>query len=301
MAGVGRQDVIAVLGSGAVGALIGAQLTRAGIPTALVTTEASADAIGRDGVTVDSPAFGEHTERVAAVTALEAPPGTLVVAVKAPQLAGALDRIAGEPDVVVPLLNGVDHMTVLHGWYSPKRIVAGAIRVESTRVAPGVIEQASPFCMIELASDAAPRAKVDAVRAMLEEAGFAVTVRASEAAVLWDKLAFLAPLALLTTHAGEPVGVVRTARRGDLEAVVGEVARVAVAEGGSVDPKAVMEMFDFVSGDMKSSMQRDAEAGRPLELDAIGGAVLRGATRHGFDVPVVTRIIDDLHSRRFAR
>jgi 2-dehydropantoate 2-reductase len=45
---------------------------------------------------------------------------------------------------------------------------------------------------------------------------------------------------------------------------------------------------------MKSSMQRDAEAGRPLELDAIGGALLRAAKRHGVEVPVATRLVADL-------
>jgi 2-dehydropantoate 2-reductase len=48
---------------------------------------------------------------------------------------------------------------------------------------------------------------------------------------------------------------------------------------------------------MKSSMQRDAEANRPTELDAIGGAVLRAARRHGIDTPVTTRLVDELRSR----
>lgn len=41
-------------------------------------------------------------------------------------------------------------------------------------------------------------------------------------------------------------------------------------------------------------MQRDAEAGRPLELDAIGGALLRAADRHGVPVPVATRLVGEL-------
>jgi 2-dehydropantoate 2-reductase len=98
-----------------------------------------------------------------------------------------------------------------------------------------------------------------------------------ETALLWDKLAFPAPLALLTMHAGAPAGVVRDERRADLETVIGEVAAVAGAAGARVEPTRILGMFDRVPAGMKSSMQRDAEAKRPTELDAIGGAVLRAS------------------------
>jgi 2-dehydropantoate 2-reductase len=44
-------------------------------------------------------------------------------------------------------------------------------------------------------------------------------------------------------------------------------------------------------------MQRDAEAGNRLELDAIAGAVVRAAARHGIPVPVTTRYVDELQGR----
>jgi 2-dehydropantoate 2-reductase len=48
---------------------------------------------------------------------------------------------------------------------------------------------------------------------------------------------------------------------------------------------------------MKSSMLKDAEAGQPLEVNAVGGAVLRAAERAGIDVPVTSRLVADLHAR----
>ncbi|MER8103567.1 ketopantoate reductase C-terminal domain-containing protein [Kitasatospora sp. NPDC094016] len=45
---------------------------------------------------------------------------------------------------------------------------------------------------------------------------------------------------------------------------------------------------------MKSSMQRDVEAGRPIELDAIGGAVLRAAAAHGVETPALAALVRDL-------
>nr|WP_256255523.1 ketopantoate reductase C-terminal domain-containing protein [Streptomyces sp. MUSC 14] len=50
------------------------------------------------------------------------------------------------------------------------------------------------------------------------------------------------------------------------------------------------------AGPSPSSMQRDAEAGRPLELDAIGGALLRAADRHGVPAPVTSRLVNELRA-----
>ena len=118
-----------------------------------------------------------------------------------------------------------------------------------------------------------------------------------EQAALWSKLNFLAPLALLTTAAQATAGEVREARREDLIAIVGEVADVARAEGAPADEDQVVGFFDGVPAGMGSSMQRDAAAGRPIELDAIGGAVVRLAARHGIATPVTTRYVDELRER----
>jgi len=52
---------------------------------------------------------------------------------------------------------------------------------------------------------------------------------------------------------------------------------------------------------MESSMQRDQAAGQPLELDAIGGAVLRHAAAAGVPVPVTARLVEELRERERAR
>jgi 2-dehydropantoate 2-reductase len=111
----------------------------------------------------------------------------------------------------------------------------------------------------------------------------------------------LAALALLTTHAGAPVGVVRTERRDDLVAAVREAANVARAEGAQVDPAATIAAVDAVPATMRSSMQRDAEEGRPLELNATGGSILRAAERSGVPAPVTARLVEALRDRHAPR
>ncbi|HEY6761713.1 MAG TPA: 2-dehydropantoate 2-reductase N-terminal domain-containing protein [Baekduia sp.] len=278
---------VALLGSGAVGALLAAELTRAGVETAVVTTEASAAAIGRDGIAVASPAFGDHVEAVRAVTALEAPPGVLVVAVKAPQLQAALERIAGEPDVVVPLLNGVDHMAVLRDRFP--NVVAGTVRVQAHREGRTRVVHRAPFLTVALADPGAP-ALVDALAAARVE----TLLGGAEADVLWGKLSRLAGIALATTAADAPLGDVRA----DAEAVSREAAAVARAEGARVDTDTVIAELRALPDAATSSLRADVrgDGASDHELDAIGGAVLHAAARHGLAVPRTETLVNQIGS-----
>ena len=295
---------VAVVGPGGVGGLLGAVLTRADHRVVYVARPDTAATLNASGVDVSSAQFGDFHVLATAEPRLAEPVDLCLIAVKATVLDQALTRLPAPvlgKGLVVPLLNGVDHMAALRAQYPPEQVVAGAIRVESTRTAVGRISHTSAFSGIEVASSTAPRDRVEAVAFHLRHAGLDVTVRDDETAVLWHKLAFLAPFAVLTTHAGAPVGTVREQRREDLEAVVAEVAAVAGASGAATDPATILGMFDRLPPAMKSSMQRDAEAHRPTELDAIGGAVLRAARRYGVDTPVTARLVEDLRAREPAR
>jgi 2-dehydropantoate 2-reductase len=128
----------------------------------------------------------------------------------------------------------------------------------------------------------------------LRAAGLDVSLREDELAMLWDKVVVLAPMALLTTHARANVGMIRSTRREDLVAVIGELAAVAQAEGAPEDPVAVLRFIDSVPEGMGTSMERDRAAGLPLELDALGGALLRRAASAGVDTPVTARLVDEI-------
>src|SRR5260370_20542561 len=115
--------------------------------------------------------------------------------------------------------------------------------------------------------------------------------------MLWGTFSLLEPMALLTTHERANAGGIRARRREDAIALIGEVADVAGADGVDNDRERVLNLLDSVPEAMESSMQRDQAAGRPIELDALGGALLRLAARARIAVPVTQRLVDDLQSR----
>ncbi len=295
-----RRWTLAVLGPGGVGGLLAAVLARHGHRVICLAGERTVEVLRRDGIRVSSSLFGRWHVGVEAGTVLHEPVDACVVAVKQTALAGAVERVP--PDVLgdgllVPLLNGVEHPAALRRRYRPDLVCPGSIRVESTRQAPGVIEHGSPFVEIDLASATTPRNRLDELAAILSDAGIATTVRDDEVAVLWAKLSFLAPFALLTTRYGLDLGGVLSQRRSELLALANETAAVGRACGAPIETDAILGRFEAFPPDMKSSMQRDMEAGRPLELDAIGGALLRAAQLHGVDVPVASRLVGELAAR----
>jgi 2-dehydropantoate 2-reductase len=285
-------STVAIFGPGGVGGLLAGALARAGAPVTVLAREETTALIAREGIRVESVLLGDFTARPAAVARLAEPVDALLVATKAAGLDAALGRIAATPGLVVPLLNGLDHVALLRERFGAG-VVAGTIRVEADRPAPGRVVQTSSFLLVELASeDPALRARLDGLAALLEAAGVPTRVGGSEAQVLWGKLVRLCALACTTTAYDATLGAIREdpERRAALDACVAEGAAVARAEGAEIDPERVRGEVDAIHPGFGSSMQRDVAAGREPELDAIAGAVLRAGARHGIACPTIAAL-----------
>jgi 2-dehydropantoate 2-reductase len=284
----------AVLGAGGVGAFLGAALARAGRDVLLLMREES---LARYGgvVHVESVLLGDFEAEVPAAPALDGPVDVVWVTTKATYLADALHRVpeaAAQGSVVVPLLNGLDHVELLRRRFGPSRVLPAAIVIESERVGPGHVRQLSPFAAVRLS----PASQAEDLRDELTDAGLTASVGDSAAAILWGKLALLAPIALTTTLRGSPLGdvVADSAWRRRLEECVREVAAAAREDGVALDPDALIAQIESTPPGTRSSMQKDREAGRPTEIDAIGGAVLRASARHGLDAPATQALVDGI-------
>src|SRR5437588_11845377 len=131
------------LAAGCVGGFIAAALARAGIPVTVVARDSTADVIERDGIAVKSVRLGDFVAHPKATTVLEPAADVLIVATKATSLPRALERIHSAPRLVVPLLNGLDHMALLRQRFGRTGVAAGTIRIEADRPAPARIVQAS--------------------------------------------------------------------------------------------------------------------------------------------------------------
>ena len=156
-----------------------------------------------------------------------------------------------------------------------------------------MITQTSPFLRIDLASDGGASRRSWSGWRGARAAGVPATVGDNEAQILWSKLVRLNALACTTSACDCQVGFIRTdpSWREALTGCIYEAAAVANADGAPIDPAARLQELDDAHPELGSSMQRDIAAGREPELDAIPGAVLRAAARHGLSCPTIERLV----------
>ena len=292
---------IAILGPGGVGGLLAGALDRAGEQVVVVARESTAAVISERGLRVQSVSLGEFVAHPRTLTLLQEPADALIVATKAAGLETALERIAIEPKLVLPLLNGLDHIALLRERFAADSVVAGSIRVEADRPQAGVVVHTSPFLLVEMASRyPARRADMEELSEALNDAQVQARVKDSEAQVMWSKLVRLNALACTTSAYDKLLGEIRStpALRADLLAAIEEASAVGRAEGAEdVDPATAMAELTSAHATLGSSMQRDIAAGRAPELDAIPGSVLRAAARHGIACPTIERLVAMIEAR----
>jgi 2-dehydropantoate 2-reductase len=297
---------IAVLGPGGVGGLLAGALERAGEDVTVVARESTAAMIAGEGLRIGSVTLGEFIERPRTTTQLEDDVDVLVVATKAAGLRNALQRIDCEPPLVLPLLNGLDHIALLRERFAPESVVAGTIRVEADNPEPGVVVHTSPFLLVEMASRyESSRERMAELARVLSDAGvkargeWPISER-SEATVMWSKLVRLNALACTTSAYDKLLGEIRSTPelRADLEGAIAEASAVAELEGAEdVSAQKAIDELERAHETLGSSMQRDIAAGRAPEIDAIPGSVLRAAERHGLECPTIERLVAMIRAR----
>jgi 2-dehydropantoate 2-reductase len=281
---------VAVLGPGAVGGVFAVPLAHAFRVICVARTE-TATSIRRNGLTLVRR--GEELRaRPEAVVELEEPVDVVLVTVKAPALEDALERIRAEAAVVVPLLNGLEHVHRIRALLGGRVVAATVGRTEAYREGPTTIAQTTGVPLVTVAENGA-------LRTLFEAAGAEVRIGESERAVLWEKVVRLAPLAAATALAQRPIGDLRVDPdwRDRLEAGLAEACAIAAAHGVALDPEAQWAIIEAMPPDLLTSTARDVAAGRPSELDAITGAVVRAGLLLGVPAPTLERLLEEAEER----
>jgi 2-dehydropantoate 2-reductase len=276
---------VAVLGPGAVGGALAVRLGLAGIPVLCVARPETARAIAAEGLRLNG-----QSAQPEAVERLREPVDLLLVAVKAPQLDAALERVEASAGAVLPLMNGLEHVETIRTRLG-RRVAAGSIsRFEAYREGPTRIVQTSESPVVTMASE---DLELDSAARMLQRAGVETRTGTSEKGVLWEKAARLAVLSAATAATQRPVGELRSDAewRSLLEAGVEEACSVASADGVATSPTEQWAIIDSLPGTLTTSTARDVAAGRPSELDAITGAVVRAGRRLGVPTPTLEELL----------
>lgn len=287
-----------ILGAGAIGGLIGTALAALGHQVRLIVRREKL-AQHPETITLERP-NDTLTATVSVQSELSSLTDVLWIATKTYQLEEALESIKQAPPAIVPLLNGIDHVAVLRSRYGNDSVIPATIAVEADRTSEGHYVQRSPV-RLNLAQSGEPLLADTAQE--LRDLGFLCSFIANEATLLWSKLCFLGPFALATTASGKNLGQIMG--DADLKTAMynafAEAQAVAEGYGATIDPARVQAILDSSPPTMRSSMAKDLDAGRRLELDGIAGPIIRGAARWGVEVPTTQRLIATIDERGRAR
>ncbi|HKT58998.1 MAG TPA: 2-dehydropantoate 2-reductase [Gemmatimonadales bacterium] len=289
---------ISIFGAGAVGAYFGGRLAEADEQVAFIARGENLRALRERGLRVASPEgdFTLQSVRAAADPAELGPADAILLAVKTWQVSDAARAIApalGPDTFVVPLQNGVEAPAQLAAVLGPGRVLGGLCRIIAWVESPGVVrhEGAEPYIGFgELAGGLSARAE------RLQQAFSrcrGVTAEALEdvRAEMWRKFLFISSVSGLGAVTRAPIGLLRSRpeTRELLDRAMREVLAVARAHAVALPDDVVEETLAFTDSlpeEGTTSMQRDIMAGRPSELEAQNGAVVRLGMEKGVATPV---------------
>jgi 2-dehydropantoate 2-reductase len=294
---------IAVVGAGAVGGYYGARLARAGERVTLVARGAHLRAIRERGLAIWSP-LGDHVVRVEAESEPDrvGPVDLVVLAVKTysnPQILPALPALCGPDTAVLTLQNGVGSAAAVAGVVGEARVIAGTTYVATAVIAPGVIEQTGVHRRVILGEAYGDQRHVSPRVARIAERLRGADIQAEAVAdgrvPVWEKLIYLATFAAFTGASRQPAGAIWSdpVGREAFLAVAAEVEAVARAEGVPIAADVVPRMIaylDALPASTRSSLLIDLQQGKPTEVEALQGEVVRRGRAHGVATPGMTAL-----------
>lgn len=288
---------VAIFGTGGAGGYFGARLARAGEDVTFIARGEHLQAIRAHGLTVETP-HGEIVIQPARATDDPSQAGVadvVLVGVKTWQVveaAHAMRPLIGPETFAVPLQNGVEAASQLAEVLGASHVVGGVCGTLSWVIAPGRIRSIGDVHFVKLGElDNRVSERCERLRAAFERAGVNVEIPADIRQALWGKFLFVVSLGGVGAVTRVPVGVIRTVpeTRQMLIRCMQEILAVARARDVPLADEIVADRLAFIDSlapDGTTSLQRDIMEGKPSELEAWNGAVVRLGREAGVPTPL---------------
>ena len=277
----------AVIGAGGVGAYFGGRLAQAGFDVTFVARGKHLEAILARGLRVESSEGDFVVEKATATEDLASlgDADLVILGVKTWQVAetaAALAPVLRGDASVLTLQNGVEAPEEVSNACGRARVIPGVCRIMSFIVEPGLVRHAGVRPTVSFGEpDGTSSRRVQALKAAFDRcSGVAATLSHAIERELWEKFLFIAPFSALGAVTRKPAGRWRDVpeTRALLRQAMEEVVTLAGAHGVALPPDAIERTLAFTDRllpEATASMQRDLLEGRPSELEAQTGAIVR--------------------------
>lgn len=310
---------ICIAGAGAIGCTLAARLAKSGQKVNVLARGSTLSKIQQSGIHL-SDIDGIHDVVVHASDCASSlgPQDLIFVCTKAPSLPVMLEAIQPmlhDKTIVVPVVNGIpwwyfqgiesrfsgdsiqtlDPEDALKKSLPHKHLIGSVVFITAYRNSPGVVSSTTPHLIVLGEINHQLSERVESVRKIIENAGIEARTTDNIRDQIWTKVAANLtsnPLSVLTKGTLEQLYTDKHLKP-LVRSMLDEVLLTAAAYGARIrfDPHTFMELGAGM-GKVKTSMLQDYEAGQPLELDAIGYAVLELAKKIGTPMVATQNLLD---------
>ena len=289
---------IAVYGCGGVGAYFGGRLAQIGQDVTFIARNENLAAMRSKGLKVGSIA-GDFIIDQVKVTNNPADVGIVdyvLCCVKAWQVTAAARAIlpmVGPDTLIVPLQNGVEAPEQIASIIDPAHVLGGLCAIVAFQASPGHIKHSGGNPLIRFGHlDDRPDPRINALSEIFNHCiGVKSSIPENMTVAMWQKFMLITPWSGLGAVSRAPLGVLleQPETRNLLIEATDEIYRLGLARGIPMPDDSVartMATLEGIPANSTTSMQRDLVRGRPSELDAQNGAVVRLAYEVGLDMPL---------------
>ena len=286
-----------VVGAGSTGGYFGGRLAQAGRDVTFLVRPTRAARLRDVGLRIISP-HGDITLRpqLATADAIAQPYDAVLLTVKGFQLDAALADLApaiGPETMILPVLNGMRHMEVLAERFAPHNLVGCVLKVATTLDDDGRIVQLSPLQDLAYGElDGGMTSRIQVLNAFMQNAGFDARLSQTIRREMWEKWVLLASVGAITCLMRGTIGEIEASPGGTsfASSLLDEVAAIITAVGTPPSEEflnAARQQLTAKGSPFASSMYRDLQQGRPIEVEEIIGDLVRRGQKSSLQTPLL--------------
>lgn len=295
---------ILVLGAGGVGGFFGGRLVEKGEDVTFLVRSKRKKQLEERGLVIRS-VNGDFSFQPKLITKEDqtAPFDVILFSTKSYHLNEAIQDLkpfVGESTVIIPLLNGIAHVSLLQKEFGEEKVIGGLCFIETTLNDQGEIVQTSAANRLmfgEMKSQDSERIKHISKAFAGTKSSFILSENITQD--MWHKYLFITVMSGVTTLMRAPIGPIRESEGGRdfIQNLFEECMEIMRCVGAPIKDNIVqehMKIIDKISYNMKSSMQRDMEKGSSIEAKHLQGYLLDVAKQFSIEAPLLGAVYQNL-------
>lgn len=293
---------IAVLGSGAIGSLIGSLFLKAQHEVIFIGSSNRVSNINRYGINIKSNYYGNFKLRVNTSKILNENFDIIFITLKGNVLSNVLNNITTDikkKSLFISLMNGMGHYESLYSALIQNFSIGSIGNIEAYIRKDNYVYHSSVFkpkielCLKDIN-------QINQLSNLFIKSNIDFQIYDNEKTVIWNKLIRLGPVSILTSISKSSIGIIKINNRYNsiLKKLIKEYCMIAASENYFVTEHNVIDQINGLPENLTTSLQRDIQENKNSEIENIIGIPLRHGLIKGLKLPIMKKCYEFLTDKK---